>query len=104
MFRLVQLCGHDANLLFDGTARTKVERYQDGHANRNGTTYTFLPCAMSTLGRIHGGFLRLLCLPTHLHTRRIRRSLVLSFYINQIGASDQAWGAITTVRGLVQEP
>jgi hypothetical protein len=30
--------------------------------------------------------------------------LVLSFFINPIGASDQAWGAITTVRVLVPEP
>jgi hypothetical protein len=30
--------------------------------------------------------------------------LVLSFFINPIGASDQAWGAIATVRGLVPEP
>ena len=30
--------------------------------------------------------------------------LVLSSFINPIGASDQAWGAIATVRGLVQEP
>ena len=30
--------------------------------------------------------------------------LVLSFFINQIQASDLAWGAIATVRGLVPEP
>ena len=30
--------------------------------------------------------------------------LVLSFLINPIGASDQAWGAIATIRGLVPEP
>ena len=30
--------------------------------------------------------------------------LVLSFFINPIGASDQAWGAIATVRGLVPQP
>jgi hypothetical protein len=30
-------------------------------------------------------------------------ALVLSFFINPIGASDQAWGAIATVRGLVPD-
>ena len=30
--------------------------------------------------------------------------LVLSFFIYPIGASDQAWGAIATIRGLVPEP
>ena len=31
-------------------------------------------------------------------------ALVLSFFINPIGASDQAWGAIATIRVLVPEP
>jgi hypothetical protein len=32
-------------------------------ATRPGTTYAFLPCVMSTSGRIHGEFLRLLYIP-----------------------------------------
>ena len=32
------------------------------------------------------------------------KPLVLSFFINPIRASDQAWGAIATVRVLVPEP
>ena len=31
-------------------------------------------------------------------------ALVLSFFINPIGASDQAWGTIDTIRGLVPAP
>ena len=31
----------------------------------NGTTFTFLPCAMATSGRIHGEFLRLLYILAH---------------------------------------
>ena len=41
----------------------------DGRANRTGTTYAFLPCALSTVGRIQGeGGLRLLYLITHRRT------------------------------------
>ena len=37
-------------------------------------------------------------------TRMLAKALMLSFFINPIGASDQAWGAIATIRGLVPEP
>jgi len=40
-----------------------------GYANRQGTTYAFLPCVTSTSGRIHGEFLCLLYILAH------RRSL-----------------------------
>ena len=46
-------------------ARTKVARYRNAYANRSGTTYAFLPCVMSTSGRIHGEFLRLLYIFAH---------------------------------------
>ena len=36
-----QLRDHDPNLLLENEARKKVDRYRDGYANRNGTTYTF---------------------------------------------------------------
>ena len=43
----------------------KVAQYRDAYANRPGTTFTFLPCAMSASGRIHGELLRRLSsLPT----------------------------------------
>jgi hypothetical protein len=34
-------------------ASTKVARYREAYANRQGTTYAFLPCVVSTSGRIH---------------------------------------------------
>jgi hypothetical protein len=35
----------DPAKLLEATARTKIDRYREG-ANRNGTTYAFLPCVM----------------------------------------------------------
>ena len=32
---------NDPTLLLEIEARKKVDRYRDGYANRNGTTYTF---------------------------------------------------------------
>ena len=38
--------------------------------NCNGVTYAFLPCVMSTSGRMHGQFLRLLFIIAHRRTVR----------------------------------
>jgi hypothetical protein len=51
-----QLRDPDVNKLLETAARTKVARYREAYANRPGTTYAFLPCVMSTSGRIHGVF------------------------------------------------
>ena len=45
---------------------------REAYANLQGTTYAFLPCVMSTSGRIHGEFLRLLYILAH---RRSLKSL-----------------------------
>ena len=50
----------DPAKLLEAAARTKVRRYREAYASRPGVTYAFLPCVMSTSGRIHGEFLRLL--------------------------------------------
>ena len=63
-----QLRDSDVNKLLETTARTKVERYREAYANLPGTTYAFLPCVMSTSGRIHGEFLRLLYILPHRRT------------------------------------
>ena len=64
-----QLRDSDVNKLLETTARTKVARYREGYANRRGgTSDAFLPCVMSTSGRIHGEFLRLLYILAHRHT------------------------------------
>ena len=65
-----QLRDRDVNKILETTARTKVERYRDAYANRSGTTYAFLPCVMSTSGRIHGEFLRLLYILAHRRTNK----------------------------------
>ena len=70
-----QLRDHDPNRLLENEARKKVERYRDGYANRNGTTYAFLPCAMTSSGRIHGEFLRLLYILAHRRTTKYFASL-----------------------------
>ena len=51
---------YKTNSLMENAARTWVARYYDAYANRPVTTYAFLPCAMSTSGRIHREILRLL--------------------------------------------
>ena len=43
--------------ILERTARTKVDRYRAGYATLK---YAFLPCVISTSGRLHGEFLRLL--------------------------------------------
>ena len=63
-----QLRDHDPNRLLENEASKKVERYRDGYVNRNGATYAFLPCAMTSSGRIHGEFLRLLYILAHRRT------------------------------------
>ena len=70
-----QLLDPDVNKLLETAARTKVARYRDGYAHRPGTTYAFLPCVMSTSGRIHGEFLRLLYILAHRRTLRYFASL-----------------------------
>jgi len=61
----------DAKLL-EATARTrtKVHRYRAAYAAQPGIAYAFLPCVMSTSGRIHGEFLRLLYILAHRRTVR----------------------------------
>ena len=47
-----------------------VRRYRDAYATRPGVTYAFLPCVMSTSGRIHGEFLRFLYILANRRTKR----------------------------------
>ena len=54
----------------ENEARKKMERYLDAYSGRHGTIYAFLPCAMTTSGRVHGEFLHLLYI---LARRRIQR-------------------------------
>ena len=56
--------------LLESTARTKVRRCREAYATRPGVTYAFLPCVMSTSGRIHGEFLRFLYILAHRRTLR----------------------------------
>ena len=72
-----QLRDHDPNRLLENEARKKVERYLDGYryANRHGTTYAFLPCAMTTSGRNHVEFLLLFYILSHRLTQRYFVSL-----------------------------
>ena len=56
--------------LLESTARTKVRRYREACATRPGVTYAFMPCVMSTSGRIHGEFLRFLHILAHQRTLR----------------------------------
>ena len=55
--------------LLESAARTKVHRYREAYATRSGITYAFLPCVMSTSGRIHGEFLRFLYILAHRRTK-----------------------------------
>ena len=64
-------CRHaQPDKLLESAARTKVHRYREAYATRAGVTYAFLPCVMSTSGRIHGEFLRFLYLLAHRRTKR----------------------------------
>jgi hypothetical protein len=63
-----QLRDPDVNKLLETAARTEVARYREAYNNRQGTTYAFLPCVMSTSGLIHGEFLRLLYILAHRRT------------------------------------
>ena len=56
--------------LLEAAARTKVHRYRAAYATRPGVTYAFLPCVISTSGRIHGEFLRFLYILAHRRTKR----------------------------------
>ena len=53
--------------ILENTARTKVARYRAGYAE---IRYAFLPCVISTSGRLHGEFLRLLYIIAHRRTTR----------------------------------
>ena len=44
------------NKLLETSARTKVTRYCEAYDTRSGATYAFLPCVMSTSGRMYGEF------------------------------------------------
>ena len=59
-----------ADKLLEAAARTKVRRYREAYATRPGVSYAFLPCVMSTSGRIHGEFLRFLYILAHCRTKR----------------------------------
>jgi hypothetical protein len=85
-----QLRDPDVNRLLEKAARTKVARYRDAYANRPGTTHAFLPCVMSTSGRIHGELLRLLYI---LADRRTRR------YFANLGDEEPGTDAFTWRRG-----
>ena len=56
--------------LLENEATNKVERYRDGYANRDGTSYTFLLCAITTSGKFHWEFQHLLCILAHCRTTR----------------------------------
>ena len=53
--------------ILENTARTKVARYRAGYA---AIRHAFLPCVLSTSGRLHGEFLRLLYIIAHRRTTR----------------------------------
>ena len=53
--------------ILENTARTKVARYRAGYAE---IRHAFLPCVISTSGRLHGEFLRLLYIIAHRRTTR----------------------------------
>lgn len=61
-----QLRDHDTKRIFKRTARL----HRGGRANRTGTAYVFLPCALSTSGRIQGELLRLRYILAHRRTFR----------------------------------
>ena len=86
MGRNGQLHEPDVNKLLETTARAKVAQYREAYANRPGTTYVFLPCVMSTTGRIHGEFLRFLYILAH---RRPQR------YFDNLGDAEPGTDAFT---------
>ena len=51
--------------LLERTARTKIDRYRAGYA---ALQHAFMPCVISTSGRLHGEFLRLLYIIAHRRT------------------------------------
>jgi len=51
--------------ILESTTRTKVDCYRAGYA---AIKYAFLPCVISTSGRLHGEFLRLLYIIVHSRT------------------------------------
>ena len=51
--------------ILESTARAKVDRYMAGYADLK---YVLLPCVISTSGRLHGKFLRLLYIIAHCRT------------------------------------
>ena len=81
-----QLRDPDVNKLLETTARTKATRYREAYANRSGTSYALLSCVMSTSGRIHREFLRLLYILAH------RRTLM---YFADMGEAEHGTDAFT---------
>ena len=65
--------------LLESSMQTMVVWYPEAYATRRGVTYTFLPCVMSTSGRIHSEFLRLLYIFAHRHT---------ALWFKQLGAHE----------------
>jgi hypothetical protein len=63
----------------------KIARYREGYATRTGDAYAFQPCVMSTSGRMHGEFLRLLIIAHRRTERWFKQS---------------RWGTTTTARTL----
>ena len=70
-----------ADKLLEAAARTKVRRYREAYATRPGVSYAFLPCVMSTSGRIHGEFLRFLLVSPSANLRLIFAS---GFHLPQV--------------------
>ena len=67
MSRNGQLCYADPDMLLNNAADVKVRRYHETYAAPD-RLLAFLPAIMSTSGRIHGEFLRLLHILSHRQT------------------------------------
>ena len=62
-----QLRYDDPDLLLNNAARAKVQKHREGYSASD-LNKAFLPALVSTSGRIHGEFLRLLYIPAHRQT------------------------------------
>jgi len=61
----VSTLGWSVSSILERTDRTKVDRYRAGYATLK---YAFLPCVVSTSGRLHGEFLCFLYILAHRRT------------------------------------
>ena len=61
------LCYDDPNLLLNNAASAKVQKYCEDYSASD-VNKAFLPALLSTSGRIHGEFLRLLVILAHRQT------------------------------------